>query len=156
MINTQRVAVFNRVKQLQEDVLDKFILAKVPALVEDLGEEVTVLAIVHNDVCEIFVLNDTMEGNDIGVSGGELVETDLTQVQLASAGRSRGVGMGEAFHGVRDGDGGSGVESAVNDTITALTEQFYEFQRTVVDEGAERGGGGQGGISSGHRKNNVR
>jgi hypothetical protein len=86
MINTQRVAVFNCVEQLQEDMLDKFILAKVPALVEDLGEEVTVLAIVHNDVCEIFVLDDTMEGNDIRVSGGELVETDLAQVQLASTG----------------------------------------------------------------------
>jgi len=35
--------------------------------------------------------------------------------------------MGEAFHGVRDGDGGSGVTSTVDDTITALTEQFYEF-----------------------------
>ena len=86
MINTQRVAVFNCIEQLQEDVLDEFILAKIPALVEDLGEEVTVLAIIHNDVCKIFVLDDTMEGNDIGVSGGEFVETDLTQVQLASTG----------------------------------------------------------------------
>ena len=64
--------------------------------------------------------------------------------------------MGEAFHGVRDGDGGSGVEGTVNDTITALTEQFYELQRTVVDEGAKRGRRGQGGISGGHRNNNVR
>lgn len=80
------MAVFNRIEQLQEDVLDEFILAKVPALVEDLGEEVTVLAIVHNDISEIFVLNDTMEGNDIWVSGGKLVETDLTQVELASTG----------------------------------------------------------------------
>jgi hypothetical protein len=97
MINTQRVAVLNRIEQLQEDVLDEFILAKVPALVEDLGEEVTVFAIVHNDICEIFVLNNTMEGNDVGVSGGELVETDLTQVQLASTGRSRGVSIGRHF-----------------------------------------------------------
>ena len=64
--------------------------------------------------------------------------------------------MGKAFHGVRDGDGGSGVEGSINDTITALTEQFYELQRTVVDEGAESGRGGEGGVSSGHRKNNVR
>lgn len=64
--------------------------------------------------------------------------------------------MGEAFHGVRDGDGGSGVEGTVNDTITALTEQFYELQRTVVDEGTERGRRGQGGVSAGHRNNNVR
>ena len=86
MINTQRVAVFNRIEQLQEDVLDEFILAKIPALVEDLGKEVTVLTIVHNDVCEIFVLDDTMEGDDVWVSRCELVETDLAHVQLASTG----------------------------------------------------------------------
>ena len=50
--------------------------------------------------------------------------------------------MGETFNGVRDGDGGSGVKGTVDDTITALTEQFYELQRTVVDKGAERGRGG--------------
>ena len=80
------MAVFNRIEQLQEDVLDELILAKVPALVEDLGEEVPVLAIVHNDVREIFVLDDTMEGDDVWVGGCELVETDLAQVQLSSAG----------------------------------------------------------------------
>ena len=63
--------------------------------------------------------------------------------------------MGEAFHGVRDGDGRSSVKGTVNDSITALTEQFYELQRTVVDKGAERGRGGQGGIIGGHRNNNV-
>ena len=80
------MAIFNRIEQLQENVLDEFILAKVPALVEDLGKEITILAIVHNDICEIFVLNDTMEGNNIWMSGGKLVEADLTQVQLASTG----------------------------------------------------------------------
>jgi len=35
VINIQRVAVFNRIEQLQEDVLDEFILSKVLALVED-------------------------------------------------------------------------------------------------------------------------
>ena len=74
------MAVFNRIEQLQEDVLDEFILAEVPALVEDLGEEVTVLAVVHDDIREIFILNNTMEGNDIWVGGGKLVETDLAQV----------------------------------------------------------------------------
>jgi hypothetical protein len=52
---------------------------------------------------------------------------------------------GKAFHGVRDGDGGSGVEGTVNDTITTLAEQFNELQRTIVNEGAERGRRGQGG-----------
>jgi len=74
------VTVFNSIEQLQEYVPDEFILAKVPAMVDNLGGEVTVLAKVHNDICEILVLDDTMERNDVGVSGGKLVETDLTQV----------------------------------------------------------------------------
>ena len=118
MINTQRVAVFNCIEQLQEDVLDEVILAKVPALVEDLGEEVTILAIVHNDICEILVLYDAVEGNDVGVSRGKLVGMDLVQVQLASAGWLGG--------GVGDGDGGSDVRGMVDDSITAPTKQFGE------------------------------
>jgi len=47
--------------------------------------------------------------------------------------------MGEAFRGIIDGDGGSGAESTVNGPITATTEQFYELQITVVDDGAKRG-----------------
>ena len=37
------------------------------------------IVIVHNDIYEVFTLN-TMEGNNIGVSGNDLVEMDLTQV----------------------------------------------------------------------------
>ena len=71
MINTERVAVFNHIEQLQKDALSKFILAKVPVLAEDLGEQVAIL---------------TMEGNAIGMGGGKLVETDLVQVQFTSMG----------------------------------------------------------------------
>ena len=60
--------------------------------------------------------------------------------------------MREAFHGVRDGDGGSGVKGMVENTIIVQTEQFHKLQRTIVDKGAERGRGEQGG----HRNNNVR
>jgi len=44
----QQVTVFNRIERLQDsNALDAFILAKVPALVADLGEELTILAIGH-------------------------------------------------------------------------------------------------------------
>jgi hypothetical protein len=79
-----------------------------------------------------------MEGK--AVSGGELLKTDLTQVQLVSMRRSRDVGAGETFHNTRDGDGGLDVEGTVNDTITVLTEPFHELQGTVVNEGVGRRG----------------
>ena len=43
----------------------RIILVKVPALVKDLGGEVAVrIATVHNNVSEIFALDDPMEGYD--------------------------------------------------------------------------------------------
>ena len=154
MINTQRVAVFNTIEQLLEGLLDKFIFAEIPAPA-DLGEEVTVFTIIHNDVGEIIVLDDAAEGNEVGVSGGEHVETDLMQVQLASAGRSRRIGVVETFHGVGDGGGGSSVECSINGAITTPTEQLCELQRTAVDAGTG-GGRGQGNVSCGHGKGRVR
>ena len=53
------------------------------------------LATVHSGKSESFALNDTMEGYNVEVSGGKLVETDLTQVQLASIRWSGSVRMGE-------------------------------------------------------------
>ena len=67
-------------------MLDEFILTKVPAFVEYLRGEAAAVAIVHDDICEVIVLDDMMEGNDVGMSGGKLVETDLTQVQSTSTG----------------------------------------------------------------------
>ena len=78
--------MFNRVEQLQKDLFNEFILAKIPTVVENLGQEAAILAIVHNDVYEIFALHDMMERNDIGMSGRELVEMDLLQVRLALVG----------------------------------------------------------------------
>ena len=76
--------MLNCIEQLRKMCLR--VHPEVPAPAEDLGEEVTVLAIVHNDVSEIFALDNTMEGGDIGVSGGKLMEPDLAQAQLASMG----------------------------------------------------------------------
>ena len=74
LVYIRRKRGFNCTEQLQEDVLDEFILA---ALVEDLGEEITILAIVHNDVSEIFPFDDTTVRDNAVVSGGKRAETDL-------------------------------------------------------------------------------
>ena len=62
---------------------------------EDLGEEVAIPANVHKDASNILVLNGTKERDDIGVSGGKLMETDLA---VRKGGRRK------VFHG------GSGVK----------------------------------------------
>ena len=66
------------------------------------------------------------------------------------------MGAGKTFHGVRDVDGGPSVDGSINGTITALTEQFHELQRTAINEGPGGGKGEEGCVGGGQRKNNVR
>ena len=54
-------------------MLDEGIVAQVPALVQNLGEQVVVWGVVHDNVCVIPVFDDAMEGDDRGMGGGELV-----------------------------------------------------------------------------------
>jgi hypothetical protein len=54
-------------------VFDELILTEISPLMKDLGEEVPVLAIIHNNICEILVFDDPVQGYDIGVHRGEFV-----------------------------------------------------------------------------------
>lgn len=67
VINAQRVAVLDGVEELEEDVLDEAIVSEVSSLVKDLREEVAIWAIVHDEVNEGTVLDDSMEGYDVGM-----------------------------------------------------------------------------------------
>jgi len=51
-----------------------------------MGEGVAALPMTHYGICETFVLSVATEGYDIGVGGGELVETDLTRAQFNGVG----------------------------------------------------------------------
>lgn len=99
MIDTERVAVFDRVEHLKEDVLDECVVPKITAVVEDLREQVVVGGVIHNNIGVVEVFHDAMQGDDTWVCGGELVEGDLADVDLALA-RCLMTGSNQAFHGV--------------------------------------------------------
>lgn len=128
VIDIQRMAVLDCVKQLQEYFLNKIVIAQITTMVEDLRKQVAVLAIVHNDIGVLWVLDDAVEGNNVGVRGGELVEGDLAHVQLALA-RSVALGrMGKAFDGIGDGLLRVDVHGSVDDTISTIAKYFYELK----------------------------
>ena len=81
MINMQRVAVLDCVKQLQKYFLNKFVIAQITAMVEDLREQVAVRAVIHHDEREAVFLDDSVEGNDMRVRGDELMQRDLLKMQ---------------------------------------------------------------------------
>ena len=103
VINIQGVAVLDRLEQLKKDLLDEFVVAQVAPLVENLGEEVSVRAVVHDDEGVVLVLDDAVKRDDVRVARRELVEGNLADVQLALAHRAALVRVREALDGVRRG-----------------------------------------------------
>lgn len=48
-------------------MLDEAVLAQITAAVQNLGEEITVGGIVHDEVNVVVLLDHSVEGNDVGV-----------------------------------------------------------------------------------------
>lgn len=71
-----------------------------------------------------------------------MVKGNLLHVEMSLAGRVPRWRVKKAFDGVRRGMGGSraNVDSAINDAVTAITQDTYEFESAIVDEGTNSGG----------------
>lgn len=124
MINIQGVAVLNCVQQLKKDLLDESIIAQIASPVKDLSEKVAVRAVVHDDEGVLVVLDDAVKRDDVGVARRELVERDLTDVELALAGRAALVRVGKALDGVRRRCRGKRVDCAVDDTVASISKDL--------------------------------
>lgn len=105
MINIQRMAVFYRIKQLKENLPDQVILTKIPPIVQDLREEITVTTVIHDDPGVLVVFDDAMEGHNARMCRGQLMKSDFADMQLPLASCAPLVGMRETFHCVRGGMG---------------------------------------------------
>ena len=68
MVDAQRVAVIDRIEELEENVFDEVVSAKITSLLQDLAEEITIRTVIHYDEGAIFLLNDTMERDNIRVN----------------------------------------------------------------------------------------
>lgn len=67
MVDAEGMAVFDGIEELQEYMLDEAVLAEIAAAVEDLGEEIAVGGIVHDEINVVVFLDYSMEGDDVGV-----------------------------------------------------------------------------------------
>jgi len=65
VVDAQRVAVIDRIEELEENVFDEVVSAKITSLLQNLAEQITIRTEIHNDECAIFLFNDTMERDDI-------------------------------------------------------------------------------------------
>lgn len=62
------MAVFDGIQDLHEDILGKVVLSNVLAALGDVEEQVSLRAVLQDNVGAIRVINDLVHGHDIGVS----------------------------------------------------------------------------------------
>ena len=77
------MAVFNCIEQLEENVLDEGIVPKIATTMQDLGEEIVVRCIVHDNVGVVALVNDVMESDHARVGRGKPVKHYFTDVDLS-------------------------------------------------------------------------
>jgi hypothetical protein len=101
MINPLRMASLHRLYDLQERPRDERVVVDVSALLNDAGEEVAAVAVLEDDVYESWGGDDFAEGDYVGVGwgagGDEVVEVELSLLELELTGGE--VGVGEDFDG---------------------------------------------------------
>jgi len=83
VIYPERMAIFHRIEQLEEDVLDESVITKIAAAMQYLGEQVMVRSVVHDDVCQVAFLHHAVKGDHAWMRRCELMEGDFSNVDLA-------------------------------------------------------------------------
>jgi hypothetical protein len=91
-------------------------------------------------------LDDTMQGYHIRMRRSQLVECDLSDVDLSLSAVRLRLGINETFHGVRLGKRCTSADGSVNDAISSNAQDLNKFERIVIDERSQgRVGCGSGG-----------
>lgn len=80
------MAILDGVEELKENMFYEVVPPQVTTVVKNLGEEVVVGSVVHNDIGVFVVFNNTMQRNDVRMSAGNLVEGNFSDVELSLAG----------------------------------------------------------------------
>jgi 23S rRNA U2552 (ribose-2'-O)-methylase RlmE/FtsJ len=142
VIDAQRMAVIDGVEQLEENMLDQVILAKITSLMQNLAKEIPIWTVIHDDEGAVLLFNDAMKCDDIRVGWCTFVKRDLLDMKASLADAVPCRCVKKAFDGVGRGIVGSRakVDRAIDDSVTAITQDAYEFEGAIVDTSADSGG----------------
>jgi hypothetical protein len=140
------MAVIDRVEELEESVLNQVVVAKITSPVQNLAKEITIWTVIHNDEGAIVLFDDAVKCDDIRVGRCTFVESNLLDMKASLADSVSRRRVKKTLDGVGRGIVGSRtkVDRAINDPVTAITQDAYEFEGAIVDESADRGGARKG------------
>lgn len=86
VVDAKRMTIFHGVEQLKKNMLYEMVAPQIATVVANLGKEVMVGSVVHNDVGVFVVLDNTMQRDDVRMSAGDLVKGDFSDMELSLAG----------------------------------------------------------------------
>jgi hypothetical protein len=127
MIDAEVMAILDRIEYLEKNVPYEVVIGEIPALVEYLSKQITVFGEIHDNIGIWTLLENTMQSDNVGVLGGELVKENLAHVKLPLPRVRMRLGVGEAFDSVRAGRAVLGLDGPVNDPVTSDPENLSQF-----------------------------
>lgn len=134
VVDAELVAVLNGVEDLEEDLLGHEVVANVLATLGDVEEQVTLGAVLHDDVHAVDILDDLVHGDDVGVGRGSVVKADLTLLVsnlAALKGSAVGVELAKALDGIADAC--LDINSRVDDAVGTGAKDICELESTFKE-----------------------
>lgn len=132
MVDSQVVAVLHGIQDLEENVPGQFILTNILTTFSNIQEEITLRAILENNVDAVGIIHNLEHLHHVGVVGCLPVKTDLSLLVGKLAGLqlgSIGVELAEALDGVFTSS--LEVDSEVDNAISASSQDLSQLQSAL-------------------------
>lgn len=130
VVNPNGMAELYGIQELKEHTLDQGVIPDKVALVGDAGEQIAFGAELHHDVGTIRGVHDAIEGDDVGMLAGPVVETNLALLILELSGIQPG--LVESFDGISNVR--VDVQGSIYHSIGADAEDAGEFKPVGQDQ----------------------
>lgn len=139
MVDSERVAIFNCVKQLKENVLDERVITEIAAAVQDLRKEIVVGSVIHDDVGKIEGFDNTVKSDDSRMPRSKLVQCDFANMDLPRA-RILNWRSYQALHrvGLWCHRSRPSFDCAIDYTVTTDTQNLHKLEGALIDECSDR------------------
>jgi hypothetical protein len=124
VVDSNGVAIFNGIQNLEEGALGHGIITDILALLSDVGEEIALWAVLDDNICAVGRIHDLDERDNIGVGAGLVVQLDLPLLELPLA-RLK-TNLVERLYGI--GDVGLDVDGRVDDAVGSNTKDASQLE----------------------------
>ncbi len=124
MVDPNGMTILDGIQNLQEGMLGQLIVAHEPALLGDIGEQVTLGTELNHDESAIRAVQNADQRHNIGVLAGLVVQRDLSSLKASLSGIQSDLWQGLD----RKWDMGQDVDGLVNDSISTDSKDRNKFQ----------------------------